>query len=371
MGDPMSRSSWEKGRYQGTEEIMALIPPGSTVMLIDDGQWGIRELVAARGRVPCPADYGDGGGPPGDDDVAILECERVRRAGAQFLVVARPAFWWLDYYSEWQRYLVSGFRCLLANDRLCVFDLRQAPSGGRGTVDLSGLLEAARREERHGSRERVRSYAAGDLRAFERRAYSEDGEDGILEEILRRVGRRTRQFVEFGVGSGRYCNCARLVLEEDWQGLFMEVEPASFDRLRRRYLSYPKVKCVQALVGSSNIEALLATHGVPEEFDVLSIDIDGNDYWVWAAIRRWRPRIVVIEYNGGYPSGEKWVMPEDPNRQGDESPGLGASLASLEDLGGQKGYRLVATTSERVNAFFVRQDLATDGRFPGPAAYDE
>lgn len=98
---------------------------------------------------------------------------------------------------------------------------------------------------------------AGDLRAHERRVYSQNGEDGILEEILRRVGAESRYFVEFGVGSGSECNCARLALEEGWHGLFLEVDPPSFKQLEERYRNVSGIKCVRSSVTSSNIEQLL------------------------------------------------------------------------------------------------------------------
>ena len=211
--------------------------------------------------------------------------------------------------------------------------------------------------------ERTRWRQAGDLRGFERRVFSQNGEDGILEEIFRRVGTETRYFVEFGVESGRECNCARLALEEHWAGLFIEGEPAYYEELADRYKGYPEVRCVRAWVSSATIEALLAENAVPKALDVLSIDIDGNDYWVWAAIQRWRPRVVVIEYNASYPPPQKWVMVENQSHRWDGTNYFGASLTSLACLGRQKGYALVATDSAGVNAFFVREDLVTDERF--------
>jgi len=142
---------------------------------------------------------------------------------------------------------------------------------------------------------------AGDLRAFEKRVSSQNGEDGILEEILHRVGAGNSFFVEFGVETGVECNCAWLAREKGWHGLFLEAEETLFRSLVGRYQDRPGVRCLQAKVTSANIEALLEASSVPPEFAVLSIDIDGNDYWVWAAIKRWRPRIVVIEYNASHP----------------------------------------------------------------------
>jgi FkbM family methyltransferase len=214
---------------------------------------------------------------------------------------------------------------------------------------------------------RARWRAGGDLRGFERRASSQNGEDGILEEILRRVGPVPPFFVEFGVESGVECNCARLVVEEGWAGLFLEADESMFAALRERYRGRTGVQTVCSCVSSANIEDLLRGANVPEEFGVLSIDIDGNDYWVWKAIRGWRPCVVVMEYNGAYPPPRKWVMKENPEHRWRGDTYYGASLASLAALGGEKGYTLVGTDSRGVNAFFVRDDLVTAGRFLDPA----
>jgi hypothetical protein len=232
---------------------------------------------------------------------------------------------------------------------------------------LDDIRQGLRQAQRHDSQ--ARWAQAGDLRAFEKRASSQNGEDGILREILNRVGAGSRFFVEFGVETGVECNCALLAREEGWQGLFLESEEALFRSLVQNYRDRPGARCVQARVTSASIEALLEAHSVPPEFDLLSIDIDGNDYWVWAAIRRWRPRIVVIEYNASHPPPRRWVMCEDVNYRWNGTNYHGASLASLAALGRAKGYTLVATDSRGVNAFFVRDDQVREGAFLDPALH--
>jgi hypothetical protein len=233
--------------------------------------------------------------------------------------------------------------------------------------ETSAQITADAQEARRRA-EQAKWLQANDLRAFEKRVYSQNGEDGIIEEILRRIGSDTRYFVEFGVESGVECNCARLVLQQGWRGLFIEGNAGQFAKLVERYRPYP-VRCVQALVTSANIEALFEANGVPPDFDVLSIDIDGNDYWVWSALRRWRPRLVAIEYNPTHPPTRRWVMKEDPGYQWNRTNYFGASLASLTNLGRQKGYALVGTDTTGVNAFFVRDDLATPDRFLDPVVH--
>jgi hypothetical protein len=151
--------------------------------------------------------------------------------------------------------------------------------------------------------------------------------------------------------------------------LFLEADPAKFTALGAGYRDKPNVRTVHSRVTAQNIEDLLAANAVPAEFDVLSIDIDGNDYWVWSAIRRWRPRLVVIEYNAAYPPPRKWVMQLNPDHVWDGTTYYGASLTSLVNLGREKGYVLVATDSAGVNAFFVRADLVPPGRFLDPTVH--
>jgi hypothetical protein len=245
--------------------------------------------------------------------------------------------------------------------------LASATRGALWLIRSGGLRDELRQV--HRQEQRRRWLQSDDLRTFERRVYSQNGEDGILQEILRRVGVTNKIFVEFGVESGIECNCARLAIEEGWSGLFLEADETFFRQLHQRYRERSAVRCVPARVTSGNIESLLADAAIPREFDVLSIDIDGNDYWVWSAIESWRPRVVIIEYNAAFPPPRKWVMSENPEHRWDHTNYYGASLASLVALGRKKGYTLVATDSTGVNSFFVRDDLVSGDKFLDPALH--
>lgn len=195
------------------------------------------------------------------------------------------------------------------------------------------------------------------LNRFEFDVYSQAGEDGIIEEIFRRIGTTNKFFVEIGVGNGDISNTAYL-LTQGWSGLWLEMSKTNFKHIMNMY------KCVighglvakHAEATAENVERLFGEGDVPVEFDLLSIDVDGNDYWVWKAIENYKPRVVVIEYNALYPPGVRWVMRYAPGRVHDGSAYFGASLKSLEELGREKGYRLVACNFAGVNAFFVREE---------------
>jgi ribosomal protein S18 acetylase RimI-like enzyme len=205
------------------------------------------------------------------------------------------------------------------------------------------------------------------LQRHEHEAFSQTGEDGILQEIFRRLGTTNRHFVEFGVEGGLECNTANLLLQ-GWSGLWIEPDQKAVAAIRaglELVLRAGRLRLLCEAVTAENVEALFAAGGVPEEPDLVSIDIDGNDYWVWRALRRYRPRVVVLEYNPIFPPPTEWVMPYDPAHRWDRSAHFGASLRALQRLAEAKGYALVGCNLTGVNAFFVRQDLVGD-KFAAP-----
>jgi len=111
------------------------------------------------------------------------------------------------------------------------------------------------------------------------------------------------------------------------------------------------------IVTAENIQSLFQKYNVPKNFDLLSIDIDFNDYWIWKAITEYYPRVVVIEYNSSLPLSESRVVPYDPESIQDGTNYFGASLLALEKLGSTKGYKLVGCDNKGINAFFCKNDL--------------
>ncbi|HEX2129986.1 MAG TPA: hypothetical protein VHH15_00385 [Actinophytocola sp.] len=201
------------------------------------------------------------------------------------------------------------------------------------------------------------------LTGYEYRVFSQNGEDGVLAEILRRVGATERFFVEFGVESGREGNCVALADVAGWRGLFMEADPSFNHLLHQKYRWNTNVTTLHATVTPDRVNELFDAAHVPAEPDIVSIDIDGGDYWVWRALDR-RPRVVVVEYNSGLSPDERLVQPLDtPEWSGTQF--FGASLGALVALGTEKGYRLVHCELAGANAFFVRDDLAADFLEPG------
>ncbi len=180
------------------------------------------------------------------------------------------------------------------------------------------------------------------LRGTDRKVFSQNGEDGILEKILETIGTTNKFFVEIGT-DGVECN-TRLLKENGWSGVMIDANSRN--------------SSVQLeLVTAENINDIFAKYSVPQEFDVLSIDIDGNDYWVWKAINETlhSPRVVIIEWNCSVSPFRSLTVPYMPDFSWDDTNYYGASILALKKLGYQKGYTLVASDRRATNLFFVRE----------------
>lgn len=203
------------------------------------------------------------------------------------------------------------------------------------------------------------SASTASLTPFERSVNSQNGEDGILALILYRIGLASNWFVEFRVQDGSEGNCVSLAQEGGWDGLFIEGDDEHFALLEDRWKDEPRIRALHATVTADTANELFVGAGVPAEIDVLSIDVDGNDYWIWEALEGFRPRIVVIEYNASVDPEATVSVPRDDDHVWDGTDYFGASIGALRHLGRDRGYRLVHTDSAGVNAFFVREDLAS------------
>ncbi len=206
----------------------------------------------------------------------------------------------------------------------------------------------------------------GDLRESEFRTFSQWGEDGIIQRLIRTVPIERRLFVEFGVQDYSEANTRFLLLHDNWSGLVMDGDEANIESIRRSDLFWRhNLKAHQAFITRENIDELLRANGVEGDIGLLSIDIDGNDYWVWEAISAIAPRIVIAEYNARFGPQRSVTVPYDPafarQRAHYSMIYYGASLAALTRLGQRKGYALVCCNSAGNNAFFVRRDCMPAG----------
>lgn len=211
-------------------------------------------------------------------------------------------------------------------------------------------------------------YAAPDkLTAHEYQVFSQFGEDGIIQEIFKRIGTTNQYFVEFGVEDGSETNSTYL-LYKGWKGLWIDGGAENIAAIHHscsKAIAKGQLVAMESFITAENIESLFARANVPQEFDLLSIDIDRNDYYIWKAINDYRPRVVIIEYNSIFRPGDHFVVDYDANAMWDKTSNFGASLESMVKLGEEKGYKLVASSFAGLNAFFVREDVMGD-HFTGP-----
>jgi hypothetical protein len=207
-----------------------------------------------------------------------------------------------------------------------------------------------------------------ELADVEFRCYSQNGEDGILLYLFSLLGTTDRRAVELCAGDGIECNAANLILNHRWQGLLVDSDPELIERGRAFYaqsrdVSIAPPTLAAAWLTAENVDAFVSGQGFAGELDLLSLDLDGNDYWIWRALNCVSPRVVVLEFNNVCGPERAISIPYDPEFRFDFSVvpyPIGASLSAFGKLGQQKGYRLVGVDSFGINAFFVRDGLAEE-----------
>jgi len=181
--------------------------------------------------------------------------------------------------------------------------------------------------------------------------YSQSGEDGIIEKILSVVPVNDGWCVEFGAWDGIYMCNTRALIERGYHAVLIEGSRKKFRELQDNYAGNEKVRPVNAFVGfqpDDGLDSILSKYEIPENFDFLSIDIDGNDYHAWKAVERYRPKLVCIEFNPTIPNEVSFIQAADP------AVSQGNSLLALTELARSKGYELVCVIT--FNAFYVEKD---------------
>ncbi|HXO04699.1 MAG TPA: hypothetical protein VN884_03595 [Candidatus Sulfotelmatobacter sp.] len=196
------------------------------------------------------------------------------------------------------------------------------------------------------------------------KVFSQWDEDGIIQHLISKLRIENETFIEFGVENYEESNTRFLMLNNNWQGMVLDGCKVDIRAIHRDpiYWQYD-LQANAAWITRANINELLCQSGFSPDVGLLSIDIDGNDYWIWEAIQSIRPRIVIVEYNGLFKLAPVAVpYRDDFNRTSAHHSNLyyGSSLAALHSLGTKKGYILVGSNCWGHNAFFVRSDVAGD-----------
>jgi prefoldin subunit 5 len=208
----------------------------------------------------------------------------------------------------------------------------------------------------------LQSLNSHEAAANEFQVFSQWGEDGIIQFLLRHIPIKNKVFVEFGVQSYVESNTRFLLIHNNWSGLILDSSENNINYIKSDsiYWRY-NLKAVQAFITKDNINHLISSNGVSGEIGLLSIDIDGNDYWVWDAINVVEPAIVIVEYNFRFGKEKAVTIPYDEqfirSKAHYSMIYYGASLKALCLLAQRKGYDFVGSNTSGNNAFFVRKDL--------------
>ncbi|NHA69157.1 FkbM family methyltransferase [Phycicoccus flavus] len=204
----------------------------------------------------------------------------------------------------------------------------------------------------------------GSLNEAEFKVFSQFGEDGAIQYLLHHVQVPETTFVEIGVESYRESNTRFLAVNDNWRGLAVDGSEDHVRFIAESDLGWrADVRAVQRFVTRENIDALLEEHGFTGDIGLLSIDVDGMDYWLFEAVTVARPAVLVMEFNPLFGPDRRLTVPYSPDFVYSQAHWsrqyYGASLAALESLAATKGYVLAGVSNHVVNAFFVRADLAT------------
>jgi hypothetical protein len=231
----------------------------------------------------------------------------------------------------------------------------------RREVDLTAV-EQLRAEVGRLHAHRARALPPDALRAAEFQTFSQWGEDGIIQFLLGKVPIANPLFVEFGVESYVESNTRFLLVNDNWRGVIIDGGTSHLEYTTRAGLTWRHdLQVVSAFITRENINGLLASAGAIGDIGLLSVDIDGNDYWILEAIDATSPRILIVEYNAVFGGQRPVSIPYSATfaRTGAHFSNLyyGASLAAITSLAERKGYRLVGCNAAGNNAFFVRQDV--------------
>ena len=209
--------------------------------------------------------------------------------------------------------------------------------------------------------EQNKKSVSSNISDYEFQVFSQWGEDGIIQFIVNTLNLNNKIFIEFGVETYHESNTRFLMMKDNWSGLVIDGSKKNIDIIKKQsiYWKY-SLKAVQSFITVDNINSTITNNGYGGEIGILSVDIDGNDYWVTEAINCVNPIVLVIEYNSTFGSDRAISVPYDPTfvRTTAHHSNLyyGASLPALTHIANIKGYALIGCNSNGNNAFFIRRD---------------
>jgi hypothetical protein len=208
-----------------------------------------------------------------------------------------------------------------------------------------------------------RKAAIASLEEVEFQVFSQRGEDGIIQYIINKIEIPNKIFVEFGVENYTESNTRFLLMNNNWSGLIIDGSASNIRYIKNDFIYWKyDIKAVESFINKENINSIIKDYTQIKDIGLLSVDIDGNDYWIWEAIDVIQPRIVICEYNSAFGPTHKISTPYSHDFQRTKAHYsnlyFGASLNAFCHLAEKKGYDFIGTAGAGVNAFFVRKDLS-------------
>ncbi len=200
------------------------------------------------------------------------------------------------------------------------------------------------------------------LNEYEFKVFSQWGEDGIIQHLINSLEIKNKTFIEFGAEDFAESNCRFLMMKDNWRGFIVDGSLSHIKSIKQSYFYWRyDLNACHAFITKNNINEILQHSGFAEDLGILSIDIDGNDWFILEAVSFYKPRILICEYNDVFGKERAISVPYDPqfNRTQKHYSNLyfGASISGITYLAEKKGYTLVGVNSNRNNAFFIRNDL--------------
>jgi len=207
-----------------------------------------------------------------------------------------------------------------------------------------------------------RSFNSHNLNDYEFKIFSQWGEDGIIQKLISSIEIKNKTFIEFGVEDFSESNCRFLMMNNLWRGFVVDSSRKNIARLKMSHYYWKyDLTAIAEFLTCENINEVLDRSAFDPDVGLLSIDVDGNDFHIFKAITKFRPRILVIEFNSVFGCELKITVPYHKEfiRTAAHYSNLyfGASLPAITTLANEKGYALVGTNSSNCNAFYVRREL--------------
>lgn len=222
---------------------------------------------------------------------------------------------------------------------------------------IEGCHQGFTYQPRRWNKELYNSPLAKQLEESERRVFSQHGEDGVIEYLFNHIPTEDPTIIEFGAYDGiEMSNSRNLIRNHNWRALLIEADSRFYKSLEMLYRDHPRVHILKSMVTPENINQLFSAYSIDKKFDVLSIDIDSIDYFVWEALTAFTPKLVVIEFNSTLLPNIEYIVEPDKAAEYSGTSREGASILSLYKLGIRKGYELVYSELHGANLFFLHQD---------------